>query len=304
MLDVTPLSLGVETGRRDDRAHRAEHDDPDREEGDFSTAADNQTAVTINVLQGERRSPADNRLLGKFNLEGIPPAPLGMPQIEVTFNIDVNGILNVSAKDKGTGKEKTITIELRRPVEGRDREDEARRRGPRRRGQAARELAEARNAADQASYQAEKLLNEHKGQLTDADTAALRSAIAGVEQARRGTTRPRSRGRSTTSGRPARPWESTSRASAAAAAQTGPVRPARGPAAARPTTSSTWNSKTSQVTDAAWPLRPGHARRSAVSISAAMGRARTVWKPSDRGGPHDMPTHGPDRAGPRPHTGL
>src|ERR671929_2359633 len=112
VLDATPLSLGVETlGGVMTVLIPRNTTIPTSKKEVFSTAADNQNAVTINVLQGEREFARDNRLLGTFNLEGIPPAPRGMPQIEVTFNVDVNGILTVSAKDLGTGKENKITVE-------------------------------------------------------------------------------------------------------------------------------------------------------------------------------------------------
>src|SRR5207247_6250331 len=112
LLDVTPLSLGIETeGGIFTKLVERNTTIPTERKQSFSTAADNQTAVTVSVFQGERKMAADNRLLGQFNLEGIPPAPRGLPQIEVTFDIDANGILNVSAKDKGTGKQQTVRIE-------------------------------------------------------------------------------------------------------------------------------------------------------------------------------------------------
>ena len=112
LLDVTPLSLGIETlGGIMTRLVEKNTTIPTERKQIFSTADDNQTAVTVKVYQGERQMAADNRLLGMFNLEGIPPAPRGMPQIEVKFDIDANGILNVSAKDLGTGKEQTVRIE-------------------------------------------------------------------------------------------------------------------------------------------------------------------------------------------------
>ena len=138
VLDATPLSLGVETlGRRDDRADPAQHDDPDEQEGSLLDRRGQPERGDDQRAAGRARvRPADNRLLGTFNLEGIPPAPRGVPQIEVTFNIDVNGILTVSAKDKGTGKENKITVQNAGGLsQGRDRKDEARGRGPRRRGQ-------------------------------------------------------------------------------------------------------------------------------------------------------------------------
>lgn len=111
LLDVTPLSLGIETlGGVFTKLIERNTTIPTKKSQIFSTAADGQTAVTIRVFQGERQMAADNKLLGEFNLDGIPPAPRGVPQIEVTFDIDANGIVNVSAKDKGTGKEQKVTI--------------------------------------------------------------------------------------------------------------------------------------------------------------------------------------------------
>ena len=130
---------------------------------------------------------SDNRLLGEFNLEGIPPAPMGVPQIEVSFNIDANGILQVSAKDKGTGKEQTIKIEssgglTKEEIDRMQRDAQANAAQDKRR----RELAEARNTAEQRVYQLEKLLNESQGRLSEADMAAVRSAIEKVNQVKNG----------------------------------------------------------------------------------------------------------------------
>jgi molecular chaperone DnaK len=153
----------------------------------FTTAEDNQTAVTIKVYQGERPMASDNRSLGDFNLEGIPPARMGVPQIEVTFNIDANGILNVTARDKGTGKEQTIKIEssgglskdeierMKRDAESHASEDKRKR-----------ELVEARNTAEQRVYQLEKLLEENKDKLSDTDKSALRAAMDKVNEAKNG----------------------------------------------------------------------------------------------------------------------
>ena len=188
LLDVTPLSLGLETkGGVFTPLVERNTTIPTEKKETFTTAEDGQTGVTIKVYQGERPMAADNRLLGEFNLEGIPPAPMGTPQIEVSFQIDANGILQVSAKDKGTGKEQTIKIEssggltkdeidrMQRDAQAHAAEDKRRR-----------ELADARNAAEQQVYQLEKLLNENKDRLTDADTAAVRSAIVQVNQATQG----------------------------------------------------------------------------------------------------------------------
>ena len=140
----------------------------------FSTAADNQTGVTVRVFQGERKMAADNRLLGEFDLEGIPPAPRGMPKIEVKFDIDANGILNVSAKDLGTGKEANVKIQqssglskdeiekMRRDAESHADEDKQKF-----------ELATLRNQADNMCYQLEKMMKEHADKLTDADKGPL-----------------------------------------------------------------------------------------------------------------------------------
>jgi molecular chaperone DnaK len=145
----------------------------------FSTAEDNQTAVTVRVFQGERPMAADNRLLGQFNLEGIPPAPRGVPQIEVKFDIDQNGILNVSAKDLGTGKEQTVRIEqssglsddeinrMRHDAEEHAAEDKAKR-----------EVVELRNQADQMCFQVEKLIKENADKLKPTDREPLEKAIA------------------------------------------------------------------------------------------------------------------------------
>ena len=147
----------------------------------FSTAADNQTAVTVRVFQGERPMANDNRLLNQFDLQGIPPAPRGVPQVEVKFDIDANGILNVSAKDLGTGKEHSVKIEqssglneteiekMRKDAESHATEDKRKR-----------ELAEARNHGESLAFQLEKLMKEHKDKLTDADRAPLEAAITKV----------------------------------------------------------------------------------------------------------------------------
>jgi molecular chaperone DnaK len=179
LLDVTPLSLGIETeGGVMTRLVEKNTTIPAERKQTFSTAADNQTAVTIRVFQGEREMAADNRLLGQFNLEGIPPAPRGLPQIEVKFDIDANGILNVSAKDLGTGKEQSVRIEqssglneteiekMRKDAELHAEEDKKKR-----------QLAELRNQADSMAYQVEKLIKEHGDKMTDADKAPIEAAI-------------------------------------------------------------------------------------------------------------------------------
>ncbi len=179
LLDVTPLSLGIETlGGVLTRLIDRNTTIPTRKSETFSTAADSQTSVEVHVLQGEREMAGDNRTLGRFHLVGIPSAPRGMPQIEVTFDIDANGILNVSAKDMATSKEQKITIsgtgtldksEIDRMVhaaEAHASEDKTRR-----------EEIDARNNADSRIYQIEKLLEEHKGKVTPEDDQSIRSAI-------------------------------------------------------------------------------------------------------------------------------
>ncbi len=169
LLDVTPLALGIETlGGVMTKLVEKNTTIPTERKQVFSTADDNQTAVTVRVFQGEREMAADNRLLGQFNLEGIPPAPRGVPQIEVKFDIDANGILNVSAKDLGTGKEQTVRIEqssglsddeieqMQQDAESHADEDKQKR-----------ELAEARNQADSMCYQIEKIIKEHGDKLKD-----------------------------------------------------------------------------------------------------------------------------------------
>ena len=185
LLDVTPLSLGVETlGGVMTTIIERNTTIPARKSQIFSTAEDNQTAVDIHVLQGERPMAADNMSLGRFRLEGIPPAPRGLPQIEVTFDIDANGILNVTAQDKATGKEQRVTItastnlqkdEIERMVnEAKQHEAEDQRR---------RELAEARNMADNTVYQAEKLLGESGQQIPEDLRQQVRDKISDLQQA-------------------------------------------------------------------------------------------------------------------------
>ncbi len=188
LLDVTPLSLGIETlGGVFHQLIQRNTTIPTRKSEVFSTAADNQTSVEVHVLQGEREMARDNRTLGKFHLVGIPPAPRGMPQIEVTFDIDANGIVNVSAKDQGTGKEQKITItassglskdEINKLVkDAEEHADEDKQR---------REQVEVRNQADSMAYTAEKLLDDNKEKLTDEQTGPVREAIAGVRKAMEG----------------------------------------------------------------------------------------------------------------------
>jgi molecular chaperone DnaK len=178
LLDVTPLSLGIETlGNVCTRLIERNTTIPTSKSQTFSTASDGQSSVEIHVLQGEREFARDNRTLGRFHLDGIPPAPRGMPQIEVTFDIDANGILSVKAKDKGTGKEQMIRIEassgltkeeverMRRDAEAHAGEDKARR-----------ELVDLKNQVDQVVHETEKSLNEHRSKLGEADAKAIETA--------------------------------------------------------------------------------------------------------------------------------
>jgi molecular chaperone DnaK len=180
LLDVTPLSLGIETlGGVFTKLIERNTTIPTRKSEIFSTAADNQTSVEIHVLQGERAMARDNRTLGKFHLVGIPPAPRGLPQIEVTFDIDANGIVNVSAKDLGTNKEQKITItassglskeeisKMTRDAESHAAED-----------QKNREAIEARNKLDGLVYSTEKILKDNRDKVSDSEASALEAAIA------------------------------------------------------------------------------------------------------------------------------
>jgi len=179
LLDVTPLSLGIETmGGVFTKLIERNTTIPTSKSEVFSTAADNQPQVEIHVAQGEREMIDGNKSLGRFILDGIPPAPRGIPQIEVTFNIDANGILNVTAKDKGTGKEQSITIQgsgnlSKDDVEKMAKEAEAHAEEDKKK----KEAVEARNLLDSALYQAEKLKSEHKDKLSDDDKKALDDAI-------------------------------------------------------------------------------------------------------------------------------
>jgi molecular chaperone DnaK len=189
LLDVTPLSLGIETlGGVFTKLIERNTTVPTKKSQVFSTAADNQTAVTIRVFQGEREMANDNKLLGQFDLVGIPAAPRGMPQVEVTFDIDANGIVHVSAKDLATQKEQSIKItassglskeeveKLVKDAQAHTDEDKKRRK-----------TAEAKNQADTVIYQTEKNLSEHGDKIAAEDKTKIEESVAALKKAMEGT---------------------------------------------------------------------------------------------------------------------
>ncbi|MBI2015530.1 MAG: Hsp70 family protein, partial [Candidatus Rokubacteria bacterium] len=234
LLDVTPLSLGIETlGGVTTVLIPRNTTIPTKKSEVFTTAADNQTSVEVHVLQGERQMARDNRTLGKFHLIGIPPAPRGMPQVEVTFDIDANGILNVAAQDKATGKQQNITItassgltkgEIERMVK--DAEANAGEDAKRK------QEIEIRNQTDSLVYSTERSLAEHGAKLGEADKKALDEALAEAREALKGEDVERmQRAQATLTQAAHKLAEIVYREAQAQGAQTGAGAPGAGPSA-------------------------------------------------------------------------
>jgi molecular chaperone DnaK len=185
LLDVTPLSLGIETmGGVSTKLIERNTTIPTSKSQVFSTAADNQPQVEINVLQGEREMAADNKSLGRFILDGIAPAPRGIPQIEVTFSLDANGILNVNAKDKGTGKEQSITIQdsgnmSKEEIEKAQKDAELHAEEDKKK----REAVDARNTLESVIHQAERMPDEYKDKISDEDKETIKKAVEEAKKA-------------------------------------------------------------------------------------------------------------------------